>query len=107
MQGLPWQDRSRLRLYVGARSPVAGQSSSSVVRRCTASLSQGRSRLRLYVGARSPVAGQSSSSVVRGCKASLSQGRSCFWLYVCLANNGNIKLLKQGGSNFHVLPELI
>ena len=77
------------------------------MRWCTASLSQGSSGLRLYVGARSPVAGQPLSSVVRRNKASLSQGRSCFRLYVCLANNDNIKLLKQGGSNFHVLPELI
>ena len=64
-------------------------------------------RLRLCVDARPSVAGQVSSSVVRGCKVSLSQGRSCFLLYVCLANNDNIKLLKQGGSNFHVLPELM
>ncbi len=114
---------ARLRLCVGARPSVAGQVSSSVVRGCKVSRGravlvfgcaqvqglpwQDRSRLRLYVGARSPVAGQPSSSVVRRYKASLSQGRPCIRLYVCLANNGNIKLLKQGGSNFHVLPELI
>ena len=98
---------ARLRLCVGARSPFHRQVLSSVVCWCTASLSQGRPRLRLYVGARSPVAGQPSSLVVRRNKASLSQGRSCFQLYVCLANNGNMKLLMQGGSNFHVLPELI
>lgn len=81
-------------------------------------------RLRLCVGARSPFhraglvfgcalvhglpfTGQVSPLVVLWCTASLSQGRPGLQLYFCLANNDNIKLLKQGGSNFHVLPELI